>query len=327
MARIFIDGFESAPDAGTQLWEGWSGNNESLPDAAAGGFTGSYYMHFPESAGAAKYIPECSSIYIGVLQAPRPSTIIRFFGGSSHAVLQGWVSITIGADQIGVHNNQTGGGFDHVYNYTAGSKDHIQVYFENIDDTDKNVKVKLNDVEIIDYNLTNPVADKDKTTAISISAGSGVGEYHAYVDDVVIDDAEWPGISEIYGMSPSANGTTTDWVASSGENYQAVDEVPATEVDWVSSATPAAVDIYESDTPLQGDEDVKSVQAQYYVEGNSYFQPCISSGETTHYGPQISGESLIVPHCTSQIWENNPISSGEWSVLDIDRMKTGMRLV
>lgn len=321
MARIFIDGFEAQS---FDLWEGGPGTNEIVTTESVGFGSGNYCAYFPEGQGVSKYLPDNSKYVIAFRFSITNYLNIRFWNG---AALQGWVQIARNSDEIAVHNSLETGSFEAVYSYDYGTcNKHLQISFENVDATNKRVIIKLDRLEIGDCSFANSSPDFGTTNVISIQSPSSVFfEPRSWLDDIVIDDADWPDESEIYGMAPSANGTTIEWTPSSGENYQAVRETPPTTDDYVESITPGAIDIFETVSPLSGGETVRSVQAQYYVSSGAYLQPCFYSGETFHYGSDVSGETLR--HFTvCQIWDSNPMTSGEWGITDIEEMQTGMRL-
>jgi len=331
MARLFIDGFSSE----TSLWEGGSTADSSVVshyvDSEGTTWIKMAFHYDAGSASCAKYLLGKPKFYVAFRLIPDDyyGIKLRFSYAASYGAagthLQGGVQIT--GETIGVFDADEN--FVYVesdYGY-AGSGKHFQVCFENVDSVNKEVTVRFDDVELFSHAWANTSGVPcDTVTTISFGGHPGVGgNYDIDLADVVIDDEDWPGESRVYGMAPSANGATIEWTPSSGENYQAVDEVPATTSDWVETAISGAIDIYESVSPLSSDVLVKSVQVQYMASSGDFFQPCFYSGESFHIGPPTSGE--WTDHCLTQIWDDNPLTSGEWGLADIEEIQTGMKLL
>jgi len=73
------------------------------------------------------------------------------------------------------------------------------------------------------------------------NGGLGLGKYSAYggqlvdyfFDDVVIDDANLPGLGEVHYLRADSNGTDTGFEASAGQKWECVAETPPNDVDFI----------------------------------------------------------------------------------------------
>lgn len=338
MARVFIDGFESRT---TLLWDGAGGfHDESNYQSGIGG--GQYAFSPSVDSGITKSFSPLSTVYLRFTSgntnvAPFGFVWLYFYNGATY-VNDPQGIVVIDGEHVYVTNDYSGEESQHYYGHELCPHS-WQIRFENIGTGEKRIQIKGDNVEVVDWTYSNTTPDELTTSKIAFY----FHDRAAAIDNVVIDDAEWPGETCIFGMLPSANGSTIEWSPSSGENYQAVGSnvfvnsyyPPLTlPTAYVSSSTPGAIDIYEignaytdesevQTNALQFDEQVKCVQPQYFIHSGEHFQPCFYSGEF-HYGGQLSGEYNW--HLVWETWPVNPITSGEWGITDIQEMQTGMRL-
>lgn len=325
MARIFIDGFEHGDP---YLWDsGYPSIDSSAP------ITGTYSAEMATIESLGKNVPPNDVYYIAFNfgLSPYGDLRVRFL---SNSTLQGWVSIGRTSDQICVHNGAEGGGFESAYSYDYSSDTLcIGIRFENKNASDKNIKVWLNNFEVLDVDYTNSSPDATTTNFIQLKNKDTFGVDKSYVDDVVIDDSVRPKNMEVHGLTPNADSTPLQWTPSSGEShYEMVDEQYGHASygyadEWIQSKTDGHTDLFGmSDLPY-GDQDIRSVQVQAYgstgnVSGETY-KPSVKVSGELHYGSS-GEESLVLFHYSNYIWDDNPATSGEWTVSDVDGLEAGV---
>lgn len=85
-----------------------------------------------------------------------------------------------------------------------------------------------------DFTASNMGGD----TAMSTGAALTDGTVDIIVDNIVLDDAAFPGDLVVKRMAPNADGSTAQWTAgTSPSDYTTVDEVPASNIDYTMSST------------------------------------------------------------------------------------------
>ena len=84
-----------------------------------------------------------------------------------------------------------------------------------------------------------------------------------HFDNVVIDDAAWPGKTNIQAIRPDrSRGNSTQWTPSAGANWDCVDEVPASDADNVVTNANDQVDLYAAGNLVGTIDSVVCVQVQ-----------------------------------------------------------------
>lgn len=157
----------------------------------------------------------------------------------------------------------------------------------------------------------------------------GLGTYHTYMDDVyylVVDATapnSFPGDTTVYTLFPSGAGSSTQWTASTGSNYQCVDDPNGNEDgDYVSDATVGHIDEYTLDD-LPGGFSGTILAAQYnirYRKDDATTRQVamrVNSGGTIAHGATVTcassyqtqrDQALVDPH-TSAAWTGSGINA------------------
>jgi len=154
---------------------------------------------------------------------------------------------------------------------------------------------------------------------------------YAYFDNVIVDNATWPGNTKIQAIVPTGAGNSTQWTPSEGANYQCVDEKPASEVDFISTNTIDVLDQFTAGDLAGSIESIKCVQVQALAKAEGAPTPTglqlsVRTGDTDYLG-----DTQLVPNTTSkqlcQIWEDNPNTSAPWEVSEVNAMEIGVKAV
>ena len=323
MARIFIDGFESG---GYEAWDAFSGVSISSSTK----FTGAYALNVVGGGSSiTKFVSSQNAYYIAfkhfnntadsraVVNFLEGATVHidveRYINGSGTTIVVKRGGTTLAQGSI-IKANQTW--------YL------LEVYCL-IDDSAGRVIVKVDGIVDIDYTGdtrnggTSGVIDR-----INWGYRNGGPQTSCYIDDVVIDDANWIGNSGIAGLSPNGAGNSTQWDPSTGANYACVDEVPPSDTDYVSTNVVDEVDTYAlSNLPSEAAV-VKCVQvmARARKEGASTPQNLNLAVRTTG-GDAYSGDKALTTSFAghSNLWETNPGTALAWTVAEVNAMEAGIK--
>ncbi len=212
MARVFIDGFESGK---TDLWDlvvgAWIVSGIAGMDGtyclSCDAF-GDYYAH--------KYVPAAPEYYLAFRyrgsSASYASSMCYFFNGATQlARLRR--NPTTGLLEV---RRGTGSGTllaTGTIAVNVGTPILIEVHYKP-HDTAGVFQVRVGGV--LDINFSGDTTDG--ATAIDGIRIGGDGTYYAscWFDNVVIDNAAWPGDTRIQAIRPSAPGALTEWDPSAG---------------------------------------------------------------------------------------------------------------
>ena len=333
MARKFIDGFESGS---LGLWTN-VGQYAGLATGIAG-MSGAYCLDLATGSAPGSSVqlavPAASEMYFAFKLRRTSDTftinILTLLKGA--ATIGGLKIPATGANSgklmayVGTYTNETVAGATTIAKDTTYL---IEVRYK-VADSGGIIQVKLNGSLEIDYTGdTKPGAD---TTFDLVSFGFYTS-YNAYfyLDDVVIDDANWIGNSQIQGLVASEAGNSTQWTPSAGANFGCVDEVPPSDSDYVSTNTDGHLDLYTF-SDLQGAVDaVKSVQVQARMlkEGSPTPQKgqlAVRSGGANY----VSGSKVLPiasPRAVCNLWETNPATSAAWTTTGVNGAEFGIKAV
>lgn len=143
----------------------------------------------------------------------------------------------------------------------------------------------------------------------------GAAPYNTYLGQYVIE-----------GVFPNADGTTTDWTPSAGDNYTCVDDGATSDVDDTTyvSTTIAATGVTET----YGFGALEVITGGILaVEATGFFRLETTGSETLEWvirtgGSETSSTAMTVDSTGYQgkggRWIDNPVDSADWDVADID---------
>jgi len=141
----------------------------------------------------------------------------------------------------------------------------------------------------------------------------------------------WLGDVAVRTLSPSGNGTTSQFVGSdadSTDNYALVDELPVSTSDWVGSATVGHKDTYAiADLPA-------GVQTVYGLAWNANVAktdagdisaaPVIRSGATDYVGSTFAPSTSYVTR--QVIYATDPATSAAWTPAGVNAIEAGVQV-
>ena len=327
MARGFIDGFEAGDlklwnlVVGAYLSSGVAGmdgtyclNCDGFGDYYTHKYLAvapEYYLAFRYRGSAASYASSMCYFFNGTTQLARlrrnPSSgFLEIRRGTSYGTLlaSGAIAVNVGTPVL------------------------IEVHYKP-HNTEGIFQVKVGG--ILDIDFTGDTTDG--ATAIDAIRLGGDGGYYSscWFDNVVVDNAAWPGNTKIMAIVPTGAGASTQWAPSAGSNFQCVDEIPADETDFVSTNTIGHLDTYAAADLTGSIENVKCVQVQALAvkEGAPTplnLQLAVKSGATTY----LSADKAI-PATTSTalaaLWEADPATEAPWEITAVNDAEIGMKAV
>jgi len=207
-----------------------------------------------------------------------------------------------------------------------------------INNTTGVVQVKLDGTLVIDYTGDT---QKDATTNIAtiqfkstyVTSG-GWRITTGYIDDIAINDTSgtknnsWPGLGGIVWCPVDGDGMVSEMTPSAGDdNYACVDEVPASDDDYVSGlASEGNTDFYtidESNLPANGT--INAIKLCYRAkvdEGSGVVVPLASAGG----GPGVGDEQSLSTSFAqiSQTFEVDPGDDSELTLAKVKAMQIGL---
>jgi hypothetical protein len=153
----------------------------------------------------------------------------------------------------------------------------------------------------------------------------------SYLDDLVIDDADWIGNTKIQGQFVTGAGNTTGLTPTTGANYSCVDEIPFNDDDYVYGNTVGLVDTYGITGLTEAVASIKCVQVSARMAFDGAPTPTKQdivirpvSTDRLSGSPISTGISFAR---YDRIWELNPETSNPFLASDCNAMEIGSKLV
>lgn len=161
-----------------------------------------------------------------------------------------------------------------------------------------------------------------------------------YLDDMYLIEVDGTspntplGDIHVEQLVPSANGTTNNGTASSGSNYECVDEVQQNgDTDYVTLDAVDEIELYAINNISVTDGDIHAVKIRNCCRkdstGDRYAQALVRVNGTNYAsGNDISiNNSYIFEYGSSgQIWVLNPDDSAAWEIADINALESGIKI-
>jgi hypothetical protein len=184
---------------------------------------------------------------------------------------------------------------------------------------------------VLDINFSGDTTDG--ATAIDGIRIGGDGNYYAssWFDNVVIDNAAWPGDTRIQAIWPSAPGDLAEWDPSSGQNWDCVDEIPYSDTDYVSTNVTGKTDLYEVTDLVGSIHSVRCIQvsARAIKEGSptpQNLQLACRSGGANYFGENVPVPA-VNPKPLTKLWDTNPATGQPWTKDEVNALQLGFKAV
>lgn len=319
MALVFIDGFNSG---GTSLWDYVSPSGVTVAQSILN-MQATYSLYIASTGTVYKTLTAADEYTIGFyykIATSSAASIVRFLnGGTLLGELRRNTSSQYLEAYRGTTKISTG-----ITPISSGAY-HIQVRY--VPHTSSGYfQVKLNNV--VEINFSGATVDSGAQIN-RIAIGSESITTAAYFSNVVIDDSAFPGMLLVGIFSLTGNGYLNEWTASAGQNYQCVDEVPASDTDYVSTTATSKSDFYAGSMPninnvsavravqvqarcrLMGEPDANQIKLGVRTDSTDYFSDAQNVG--------VSFNDYF------NIWLVNPKTSSAWSKADLESLQIAIQ--
>lgn len=157
----------------------------------------------------------------------------------------------------------------------------------------------------------------------------------ASFDDVYVNDGlgsvnnSWLGDMRVQYSVPTGAGSTTGLTASTGSNWQTVDEAPPSATDYSGSPTSGARDTYAMNDLVSGTASIAAVRACTFWHksdaGAASMKQAMRIGGTVYYNSSVALPSSMGPNNT--IMETSPATSSAFTVSEVNALEFGAEVV
>lgn len=322
MARIFIDGFENGGD---DLWD--AENNATVVSSSGLDMDGDYCL---DISATNEYVQKNSiaddEMYFAFLYRP--------INAAARVML---TALNSGTVLVSIRRNFTSGYLEAYRGATLidtgsivlslNTTYLIEVHIK-IADAGGRVETKVDGIADIDFTGDTKPDANTQFDQVRLGYVSSTVYCYAYFDNFIMDDAGWIGDTKIQAVVPTGAGNTTGWTPSAGANYECVDEIPASDVDYVSINSNDVVDTYAAGNMAGTIGSVKCVQIQSRARTDGAPTPtnlklAVRSGGTDYF----SGDNAVPATEKSlwNLWENNPADAAAWEESDVNNIEIGIK--
>jgi hypothetical protein len=340
MARIFIDGFESA------TWDLWDLNmfthmNEYPGVEVPSEFTSRFCVN---QVGLSRAIAPMSEAYFAIkagttitLRDPMISLDYNyelFSGEPLGAIFTLWIDSNIGAIHVGGGTNldgfpemgqgnpqwraQSNTGLVNTNTFHL-----IEAYFK-IDGSAGRCIVRFDGIEVINFTGNTLIGAYTTFNVV----GLGPTNSNTFMDDFIIDDSEFPGDTRIEAIYSTGEGSTTEWTPSLAPNWDCVDEVPPDDIDYISTNAINKTDTYLMSDLIGPVSSVICVQPQVEIVKEGSPTPLninlVLRLNSTDYPSADKAVTTVVPNGLSAIWNSNP-AGGSWDESTVNNLQVGVK--
>lgn len=321
MARVFIDGFETGD---TALWD-YKSANVTVVAAAGYGMSSAKCVKLDGGGNYLGYtLPAADSYYFAGkirMDTTAGNRVLTFKNGSTIlgrlAVSAGKISFYRGDYSA---NMATG-----TATLNGGTPAHLQIYYLPKTDGTGRCVVKLNGVTDIDF--TGQTANN----ALQLTMFQLEGDAATYWDDIVIDSADWPGLTHVQAIFPTGAGSSAAWTPSTGSNWDCVNEVPGSDSDYVATNTANAVDSYAMGDLTGSIGSIKTVQVVARALYAGAPTPTGIKGVVRSGGTDYPSTATATPGTAVKtfgfLWETDPNTSAAWTESGVNAIEAGVKAV
>lgn len=331
MTILLVEGFDNVGTTGNYLLKRSCANSANL-SLVSGRFGGSAMQ-----AGAGLIFPVDNlyeTLIVGFAvrdnRAPITRDIFTFRNAAS--------------TQLEVQRDTNGAVYFTRNGTLVGSKSASSVFKNNIwqymevkaqisDSTTTTLEIRMNGVPVLTLASGLDSKNLSATGVNGIYFDEGGSSNNLFIDDLYIltpsgNSQDFLGDCRVYTIFPSGNGTTNNWVANTGTNWQAVDESsPDADSTYVSSSTLNNIDLYELDNvPSSGS--IAAIQTNCVTkkdDAGTYTISHIIRMSGVNY--ESSGISVTSSYSYSlRINERNLNTSGVWTYDDVNLIQAGIKV-
>lgn len=315
-----MDGFESG-DLGL-----WGGINGATTNNSRAGRTGNYCLTFSQSQSLSTGLSTSAEVYVAFKHSmPMTSSNCRLVFYSGGTQLGG---ITIAWNNVTAWRGSETALTSGIYSLPSDLFYLLEIWYKPKIDGTGRFKILYNGLTTIDF--TGQTAN-NALSVTGIGFWAGAPSSSSYVDDFIVDDANWIGSTSIQSLVPTGAGATTQFDPSTGANYECVNEIPPSDTDYVSTNVPDEIDTYACGNLPGTINSVKAVQVQARcMQEGSPAVPKIQLVTRPTSTDRVSASKSVqtfAPGMVSNIWELNPDDSAAWAEADVNGMEIGVKAV
>lgn len=281
-----------------------------------------------------KYIAPTSETYVGVaiMQTNLDGMLFRLWGDSAatahlyiYTKANGSLDVQRGSTSIATTS----------MGLVAANKWYFIEVKAVIHSTTGSFVMRLNGQEVINFTgNTKNGGTANTIDCVEMVRSNQDGSNH--YDDLYICDNTGPApyntfLNEVrlHALTPNAAGSSTQFTPSSGANYAAVDELPYSATDYVSSGTSGQRDTYQlTDIPANSGN-ILAVQNNIIAKktdaANIALKSAIKSGASVYYGADtfLGGSDGIVTDTRT----SDPATGGAWTSSGVNSLEAGFEVV
>jgi len=182
------------------------------------------------------------------------------------------------------------------------------------------------DIDIDTGDTTDTTAGLESIAYVRF--GSGIDNMGSSYDDIILDDASWIGPTNIQKIAPTGAGTSTQWDASSGNNYECVNEIPYSDTDYISTNVAEEIDSYACGDLTGNIGTIKSLALTTRILFEGEPTPSGVAFIVRTGGSYYSGEALHPPLSWGkkvEMFEENPGTATAWTSGEINGIEIGLK--
>lgn len=194
------------------------------------------------------------------------------------------------------------------------------------------MQVKVDGNLVIDVTTGNTCETAD-TTIDGIRLGKSYtytgNNGKVYWNNIIIDSSGWIGDTRIAAaLVPTGAGTTTEFDPSTGANWECVNEVPASDVDYNSTNVADEIDLFTLSNLTESIGEIKSLEVivRGFYEGSptpTKIAPVLRSGGNNYFGSDQS--VILTPGLCRWLMEVDPDTSSVFSESSVNALEIGYK--
>lgn len=186
------------------------------------------------------------------------------------------------------------------------------------------VVVKINGTTVVNVTNADTLNAYAGLTSVRIVNNSSTNTTYLYLDDIVLDSANWPGLGGLHVLVPTGNGTDTAWTG----DYTAVDEIPSSDAEVISTS---AETLTTRESFVFADLPASAANIRAVAVLTRSKLSAVSDGGIKSYlksdGSNYDGSKthLNVSYMWAmQVWETDPRDSQAWTCARVNALEAGV---
>jgi len=206
----------------------------------------------------------------------------------------------------------------------GGSWHNIQLYVY-LHDVSGEINAWLEGTQILNFSGdTIPAGATGTVVKIKVEGHGALN----WVDDFVWGTGDRPGDVRVDYLVPTADTAQDDFTPTAGDNYACVDEVPASDADYVYTDTNTDADEYDVEDFTATNKTIVGVTVLARAKQDT------ATAESIKVGVDSNGTDDDTQHALTTSWAyymhnmgDNPDDAAAWEDADIDALKTRIEAV